>query len=410
MKTTIYFFSALLLLSSCKPAIQKSELAIGKWRGEFLQNNNKVVPFNFSVEDDTAGTVKVFLLNAEERFALDSVQYVNDSVVINIDVYDATLRAKINKDSLSGYFKKNQVAGKGIPFRAARNQEFRFKTEEKTSSAQANGTWSVFLESEKGKRYVVGKFKQQGNKVTGTFLTTTGDYRYLDGVVDGDSLKLSAFSGSNPTLLAAKLTDSTHFSGDLYFPSGKSRVVATKSDTAKLPDPYSLTYLKSQSEPFTFSFPDLNGKPVSLNDEKYKGKAVIVTILGSWCPNCLDEAAFLSPWYKENKKRGAEIIGLSFERKDDPAFAKARLGKFIKRFDIHYDILFAGLADKEEASKKLPALNALLSFPTTIFIDPSGKVTKIHTGFNGPATGELYDEFIKEFNADADAIIPKPVL
>ena len=42
---------------------------------------------------------------------------------------------------------------------------------------------------------------------------------------------------------------------------------------------------------------------VSLQDERYKGKVVIVSILGSWCPNCLDEAEFLAPWYKANKQR-----------------------------------------------------------------------------------------------------------
>jgi peroxiredoxin len=398
------------LLFSCQPVKEKEELTIGKWRGEFTIDHHPV-PFNFIVEDDTAGTIKAFLVNADERFALDSIRYENDSVVIAIDVYDTELRAKVRKDSLIGYFKKHQATGKGVPFRAVKNQDFRFNvSDNRQSSAKPDGTWSVFLESQKGKRYVVGKFNQQGKKVTGTFLTTTGDYRYLDGVVDGDSLKLSAFSGSNPTLLVAKFSDSIHFVGEYFSPSGKSTITAIKSDTAKLPDPYTLTYLKSKTEPFQFSFPDLNGKTVSLSDEKYKGKAVIVTILGSWCPNCLDEAAFLSPWYKENKKRGVEIIGLSFERKDDPAFAKARLDKFIKRFDIQYDILFAGIADKAEASKKLPSLNAVLSFPTTLFIDPSGKVSKIHTGFNGPATGELYKQFIKEFNADVDAILPKPTI
>ena len=42
-------------------------------------------------------------------------------------------------------------------------------------------------------------------------------------------------------------------------------------------------------------------------------------------------------------------------------------------------------------------LNHILSYPTTIFIDKKGSVRKIHTGFNGPATGKEYDDFKAEF-------------
>jgi peroxiredoxin len=402
MKAKYFLALTAVLVVACKSK-EVTELQIGKWRGVFaLSGENS--PFNFSVEDDTTGTIAVFLTNADERFKLDSVRYERDSVIIPVEVYDALLVAKVSNDSLHGYFRKNQLKVRGIPFSAARNQEHRFdvSTKSPASSLSANGKWSVILTSDKGSRYTVGKFNQAGNRVTGTLLTTTGDYRYFDGVVDGDSLKLSAFSGSNPSLLKARFSDSLHLSGDFFSPGGKTKLEAVKSDTAKLPDPYSLTYLKKGVEKFSFSFPNLKGKPVSLEDEKYKGKAVIVTILGSWCPNCLDEAAFLSPWYKENKQRGVEIIGLSFERKDDLSFAKPRIEKFIRRFDINYDILFAGLADKKVASEKLPAINALLSFPTTIFINRKGTVTKIHTGFTGPATGEYYQQFIKEFNQDVN--------
>ncbi len=172
-----------------------------------------------------------------------------------------------------------------------------------------------------------------------------------------------------------------------------------------MPDPYSLTFLKAGDSKFDFTFPDLTGKQISLSDDKYKNKVVVVTILGSWCPNCMDENAFLSPWYKENKDKGVEIIGLAFERKDDFEFAKEKLNRFIKRYDIDYAILFAGKADKKEASEKLPQLNAVLSFPTTFLIDKQGKVRKIHTGFTGPATGEYYDQFVKEFNSDVDQLL-----
>lgn len=407
MKTNYIFLfyiisSALLMIRCAEPS---SSLQEGKWRGVFHAQGTEI-PFNFIVEDDPAGLIKVSLTNGEERALLDSVRYERDSVILPIEVYDALLIGKLKEDTLIGYFRKNQSTKQGIPFTAVRGQTTRFVLTNSEAVSRLQGKWSVRLINEKNEsRYTVGVLSQNGIEVTGTILTTTGDYRYFQGVVGGDSLKLSGFSGSNPSLLRAKIVDSTHLVGQFISPMGKTELIAIKSDTAKLPDPYSLTYLKTGYDKLSFTFPDLSGKPVSLDDEKYKGKVVVVTIMGSWCPNCVDEAAFLSPWYKENKARGVEIIGLSFERKDDLDFARERIGKFIKRFGIEYDILFAGLADKAKASEKLPALNAVLSFPTTILIDREGKVRKIHTGFSGPATGEYYQKFINHFNDDITSIL-----
>ena len=174
-----------------------------------------------------------------------------------------------------------------------------------------------------------------------------------------------------------------------------------------MPDLYSLTYLKPGYKKLDFTYPDLNQKPVSLTDAKYKDKVVIVTILGSWCPNCIDETAFLAPWYKANKERGVEIIGLAFERKNDLAFAKTALTRLINRYDVQYDILFAGIADKKVASDALPALNKVLAFPTTIILDRQGNVAQIHTGYTGPATGKYYDEYVAEFNQTIDKLLKK---
>lgn len=399
------------LVSSCSKS--NEELYSGAWRGEFLIDGT-TVPFNFEVVSNDKAAPQVFLINGEERAQLDSIYYKADSVVINIDIYDALLIGKLEGDEVKGYFRKNQSAKQGLPFIAKRGDADRFDVQDPAAASKVEGKWSVRLITEKDgvetSRYTVGLFEQQDHKVTGTILTTTGDYRFLEGVADGNELKLSAFSGSNPTLIEAQFTDSTHFSGEFISPGGKVKLVAVKSDTAALPDAYSLTYLKDGADRFSFTFPDLNGKPVSLKDDKYKGKVVVFTIGGSWCPNCVDEAAYLAPWYKENKDRGVEVVNLSFERKDDLAFAKKRLDVQIKRFDIQYDILFGGVADKKSVAEKLPELNTFLSYPTTFFIDKSGKVRKVHTGYDGPATGAYYEKFKKDFNDEVTALINEPII
>lgn len=406
MKKPVYYISvlsvsilSLLIFTACT---SDQVIKTGVWRGEFSAAGY-AIPFNFEVQPDETGKQTVYLLNGEERAALDPVRHERDSVIIPIELYDAALIAKVDGNTVTGFLRKNQGAKQGIPFQAVHNQNFRFEVAQSHPQKQISGKWAVTLTQERdGKatpREALGVFEQHGADVTGSILTTTGDYRYLAGVLDGNELKLSAFSGSNPVFIQATLTGNDTLTGSFVSPGGKTNLTAVRNESAALPDPYSLTYLRPGVEKFSFTFPDLQtGNPVSLADDQYKGQVVVVTLSGSWCPNCIDEAAFLAPWYKENRNRGVEVIALTFERKDDIGFARERVGKLIKRFDIQYDILFAGLADKDSASEKLQALNAVLSFPTTLFIDKKGSVRKIHTGYTGPATGKYYTDFIKEFN------------
>ncbi|MFM8741908.1 MAG: peroxiredoxin family protein [Cytophagales bacterium] len=176
-----------------------------------------------------------------------------------------------------------------------------------------------------------------------------------------------------------------------------------------MPDPAALTYLKEGYTKFDFSLPDLNGNTVTLNDAKYKGKVVIIDIVGTWCPNCTDQTTFLAPWFRENKHRGVEAIAVGFEQKDDIEYAKYTLGKLKEKYDIQYDILFGGIADKKVASEKFAALNKMMAFPTTIIIDRKGNVRQIHTGYTGSITGKYYKNYVKKWNKTLDELIAEPV-
>ncbi|MES2520156.1 MAG: TlpA disulfide reductase family protein [Bacteroidota bacterium] len=389
------------LLTSAKSQAQTTPNQ-GFWRGTFTLANAQESPFNFELKGNTA-----YLLNGSERFELKGITQKNDSLFIPIEIYDAVLAAKIEgTNTLSGAFKRlgtNSIDA-GIPFKAEHGKRYRFFENAPSASVSLQGKWDVTISNTNGGTKTVGVFQQLGSKLTGTFLSTTGDYRYFEGSVQGDEFFLSAFSGSNPSLIKGKISGD-NLTGEFIGFRGKQTISGTRNAQAALPNAYELTKIK-EGTTLDFSFPDaFTGKSVSLKDPKYQGKAVIVTILGSWCPNCLDEAAFLAPWYKANRNRGVEIIGLSFERKNDPTFAKTRIEALKNRFGIEYDLLFAGLADKKFASSVLPALSEVLSFPTTIFIDRTGKVSKIHTGYTGPATGKYYEDFVKEFNEDVNGLL-----
>ena len=153
-----------------------------------------------------------------------------------------------------------------------------------------------------------------------------------------------------------------------------------------------------------FSFPDINGNMISLSDDKYKNKVVIIPVTGTWCPNCIDEAAFLSPWYEKNKDRGVEIMTIHYERQSDTGFSRKVMRRFRDRFNIRYDQVFGGIANSDTVRRTL-GLPEFRSYPTTLFIDRKGNVAKMHSGYSGPATGRFYDEFLKEFNDEVDRLL-----
>ena len=136
---------------------------------------------------------------------------------------------------------------------------------------------------------------------------------------------------------------------------------------------------------------------ISINDKKYQNKIKIVQILGTWCPNCLDETNFLVNYLKENETEGLEVIALAFEKYNDKEKAMSAIKTYKEKFEIPYEILHAGISNKKEAVKSLPMLNHILSFPTMIFIDRQNNVQRIHTGFSGPATSN-YEDFTNDFD------------
>ena len=386
--------------TSCQPGVKT--LKEGLWRGAFILPSNEI-PFLFEVKGKSPDSISVYLLNGKDRFQLKNITCSNDSVTIPIDLYSSVLKAKITENRIEGALIKigtdKPVAG--VPFKAEFGDLPRFPKSNETPFASLTGTWDVNIENEK----TVGLFDQNGSLITGSILTTTGDYRFLEGAVQGKKFELSAFGGSTPYLVNGEFLNDSTFSGEFVTPRKTVKIDGKRNPKATMPDPYTASYLKEGFTSIEFSFPNLDGKQVSLSDPVYKGKVIIVTILGSWCPNCLDENAFLSSWYKSNHQRGVEIIGLGFERKNDFEYAKKSLSNLKTRLGIPYEILFAGQSGTESASKALPALNGISAFPTTIFIDKKGNVRKVHTGFNGPATGKFYEAFKSEFNGFVDSLL-----
>lgn len=393
MRFLALFALAFVLFSCSTP-----ELKTGSWRG-VLEIQGQKLPFNFRIVNDFSKGYDAYLKNAGEELLLDEVTMMGDSVNMVLHVFDAQLRAAVEGNTLNGFFTLNYNPGYKVPFTATLGEAYRFKPTDTTANAtNFSGKYQVVFVNETDTTQAIGLFNQTGNYATGSFLTSTGDYRYLEGGVFNDTLFLSTFDGNHAYLFKAVRNDST-LTGDFW--SGRSyhqSWTGVKNENASLPDAESLTYLKPGYETLDFKFPDLNGKPVTLKDDRFKNKVVVLQLFGTWCPNCMDETKYLSLWYDNNKDRGVEILGLAFERKPDFTYASERVTKMKTKWGVNYDFVIAGVDDKLKAAGALPALNTIVAFPTTIFIGKDGKVKHIHTGFEGPGTGVYHERWKQRFN------------
>lgn len=367
----------------------------GQWRFVFEIDEEKL-PFTAQIVEENQ-KLQFYAINGEERIRADEFEVRADSLFIRLPIFNTALIGKLDEGKVTGnYFDYSRKDNYQIPFTAVRDSTTRFPV---TSNPTQNvaGKWKVEFSPGSDNEYpALGVFEQDGNRAFGTFLTTTGDYRYLEGNVSGDSLMLSCFEGSHVFLFRAKV-DGNRIEGDFW--SGnhwQENWVAQRDETYKLPDPTSLTFIKNGYSKLDFAFQNLDGKTISLDDKRYKNKVVIVQIMGSWCPNCMDETAYLVSLYNQFHQQGLDVVALAFEKSDNVETNIHSLNRLKEHFDIPYEILLAGKASKTEAAKKLPMLNHVLSFPTSVFIDRTGKVRKIHTGFSGPGTGEYYREFVEE--------------
>jgi Peroxiredoxin len=406
MRRILFGVLAILSVSVSTYAQNKVALKDGIWRGQLSVKDNQA-PFLFEVKNAKTQQATVILMNGEERVELKGVICRGDSVIIPIESYDAVIKAAVSGDKLQGRFLKNYIpSDPGVIFQAQFNNTNRFTSVPNPIDVPVDGKWDVLFVEDKGSTtHNVGIFKTKDHVVTGSILTNSGDMRFLEGIYTGTGVLLSAFAGLSPYLIELNFIGKDRFEGAFYTTRGKTKLIGTRNDKAGLADPYSLTKMKPGKETFSFKLPNIMGQQISLGDERYKNKVVIVSILGSWCPNCLDEMKYLAPWYKANNNRGVEIIGLSFERKDDFAYAKAAISRLKVKYGTEYEILFAGKVGEEATSKALPEVEKVSSYPTTIFIDKKGKVRKIYTGYNGPATGLFYDEFKDEFNKLIDGLL-----
>ena len=353
------------------------------------------VPFRFEISARGAEP-RGFFFEGENKIGSTSGKFADGKLQLEYEFLNATLTATFDGEKLDGSYRYNRKNGREYPFHARRAVAAVANAD---GSPEIAGNWEMKLagpdnSTTKDPRLMLSWklfLRQAGWDVSGSILRVDGDTGTLSGGWRGDSLVLSHFAGERPVLLEAKLQPDGTL--DILL-NRQNRYLAARTGDARAkgipepPDPARYTNVKDTGEQFHFRFPDVDGKIVSDADAQFRNKVVILTIGGTWCPNCRDEAPFLVELYKRFHAQGLEIVGLNFEASGEFAEDKPRIASFVKEFSVPYPVLYGGAIP--DVKEKLPQIVNFGAYPTTIYLGRDGRVASVHAGFASLATGEAH--------------------
>ena len=390
------FVIGLLLVISCNSEVS-DRLLQGDYVGKLEVENNKYLPFNFSVTNDST-----LLVHNSSEIVGFSIDYLKDSIFIRSKVFEGYIKGVLDNNKINGVFVIESL-DRSVPF-TSYNSNKRFNIDFENNEKLTLNRWRfTFNPNMDNASLSLGIFNLVGqNEISATFRTSTGDYGFMHGGYKNGKIVLSTFNGSRAYLLEAELNNNNDSINGIMYSGNHSKTIieGVLDNIFELSNEYSLTSLQNKNQKFEFSFENTAGKLISIDDDIFDGKSMVIQLMGSWCSNCLDESKFYVDYMNKNKLNDIEFVALAFEYAKTKDGALNSILKLKNQIGIDYPILLAqyGSSDKGKALEKFPMLNNIISYPTTIFLDKNKDVIKIHTGFNGPATGEKYIEFINEFD------------
>lgn len=392
--------AVLLLLAGCGSA---ADPVSGLWQAEVISDEGPNVAFQLEVRKD-GDQWKGALVNGPDREEATSGSFDGKTLLLKFNFYDAELRAELDNGKLTGEFSRQRgktklvrkiVATKDLP-----------KYAETASGPSLTGDWILEVGEGDSKRIWSASFQQQGEKLTGTVIPISGDWGNITGSIRNGEVYLSRFDGIRALLLTGKVAEDGTLQGSI----GDRKVLGRRLEQAvsqgvKPQDPGSYTTMKNPEEPLRFQGVDLDGKLVKSTDPRFQGKVVVVTITGTWCPNCHDEAPVLVDLYAKYKSQGLEVVALAYEYTGDQARDLEQLRIYRQRHGIEFPMLLAGTTEPGEIARTLPQLVNFGAYPTTIYIGRDGKVDYIHAGFEGKATGERHQKLVQEMEHRIQAML-----
>ena len=402
MKTVIGVAIACLL--AALPASAQTRIEPGHWNAE-LSTPGGSIRFGFSLKSESDGWTAA-IENPLERISIPQVTVSGSTLTLAFPHYDSAIEAEFVEGRLTGSFRKRRGKTKWaeLGFSARPGKPVRM---DDTLFAKFVGRWKV--QFSKTDDPAIGLFAITRDKrhPWGTFLTTTGDYRFLPvQSLTGQTAELSVFDGAHAFLFRMRIDEHEKLTGDFWSSSSWHETFTGQLDPkAELPDAFRLTAALKRVNLNELKYRDLNGNLITLGDKQFAGKARIIQVFGSWCPNCHDAALYMAELHKKYSDRGLSIVGLAFEHTGEFERDAEMVRRYIKRHGTKYPVLIGGLSDKAAATKQFPLIDRVRSYPTTIFLDATGRVVSVYTGFSGPATGEAHQKLRARMEKQVEGLL-----
>jgi len=438
MKTLVVAagLAAAVTMTAVSSAAESSGSAIdGRWDAA-LVDNGPSVPFRLDISGSGPSLKGTFYDGSKPYDATTSVTFKDGKLVLKAEHYLTTITAELKNGELVG---NTTLVGPGYSieygFHAVRHVDAPALAAA-VAAPNIAGSWEIALDSpsskgEKAFRLIV---QQHGAEVGASILRVDGDTGAYSGSFKDGKWVLSHFDGHRPGVIeitagqdgslevlahneayakAFKASSGSARKGDDSYgesPLGPAVIhyVAYRSEVARakgLPAPddyFAHTTARDPHEKFTFNFPDADGRLVSNEDPRFKGKVVLAVVTGTWCPNCHDEAQYLVELDKKYRAKGLAIVALDFEEPEQQSSLE-RERAFVTQYGVKYTYLIAGAP--AQMWEKVPQLVNLNTWPATVFVGRDGTVRGVHSGFASPASGEFNAQLKQEFTSKIEQLL-----
>lgn len=396
LKKIVTYIFILAMTAGCTN--KKQESIPKNWSGFMKITSHAYLPLIFELNFNAQDT-SFTLINGQEKLVYPLYKKAHGNYLVRLEPYNSELAFSLSKTKITGVW--TNIA-KGPEYKI----DFEAWPEKQISNSSKSQKNTFLMQFGTGDSEYSGilVLSNKNSQLTGTIKTETGDYRYLWGEQENDSMWLSCFDGAHAFLFTAKangdkLENGVFYSGNHYIDFWS----ASKNGNAKLSDPTQLTKFTSDSV-FRYTLINQNKKIVSHQDEEFKGKVNCIQIMGTWCPNCKDETEYLKELRSQYDTSQLKIIAAAFEYEQDTSMALNRIEQYSSSMKMNYPIYYGGSTNKKKVTDVFPDLDRVISYPTLIILDKKGNVVQVHTGFNGPATDE-YSNFVQHTNKLIDSLI-----
>lgn len=132
-----------------------------------------------------------------------------------------------------------------------------------------------------------------------------------------------------------------------------------------------------------FELASVDGQVYRLSDYTKQGKGVFLNFWGTWCEPCEREMPAMERQYHQFAGENFEMIAVNI------AQSKLEVSKYVEQMGMTFPVVI-------DANKSVLTAYNITPLPTTILIDPEGKVKRI-------VTGEMTDQSIEHY---IESILP----